>query len=75
MIKRQKNIEFQRTRATIPLVATAFPRGAAYAPPYDIIQDAVDERVREMFCDVVAEPLPPEIHILLARLRGETRLN
>ncbi|ASG20667.1 hypothetical protein [Nitrospirillum viridazoti] len=75
MTKRQKSIEFQRTPALTPVVAAGYSTAAAYATPFDIVQDAVDVRIREMFCDAVAEPLPPEIHALLAHLQGKTLLN
>ncbi|MEA1650797.1 hypothetical protein UAJ10_17455 [Nitrospirillum sp. BR 11164] len=75
MTKRQKSIEFQRSPALTPLVAAGCSTVAAYATPFDIVQDAVDDQIREMFCDAVAEPLPAEIHALLARLQGKALLN
>ncbi|MEA1676387.1 hypothetical protein [Nitrospirillum sp. BR 11163] len=75
MSKRQKSIEFQSTPVLTSVVAVGYPKAVAYATPYDIVQDAVDERIREMFCDTVAEPLPPEINTLLARLQGTALLN
>jgi hypothetical protein len=75
MAKRRKSIAFQRTLAPSPLMVADFPTAAAYASPYDIIPDVVDDRLREMFCDAVSEPLPPEFRVLMARLRGATALN
>ncbi|MBB6250324.1 hypothetical protein FHS74_000865 [Nitrospirillum iridis] len=75
MAKRQKSIAFQRTLSPSPLLAADFPTAAAYAGPCDIIPDVVDDRLREMFCDAVAEPLPLALRFLLARLRGGPALN
>ncbi|MDZ5647920.1 hypothetical protein [Nitrospirillum sp. BR 11828] len=75
MVKRLKSIEFQRSPALAPAMATVCQRPVAYANRYDTAQSDVDDQVREMFCDLVAEPLPLDIQALLARLQGKGRLN
>ncbi|TWB44407.1 hypothetical protein [Nitrospirillum pindoramense] len=75
MTKRLKSIEFQRYLVLPPAMATLGQRPVAYAYRYDAARNDVDDQVREMFCDMVAEPLPADIQALLARLQGKERLN
>ncbi|MDE1147845.1 MAG: hypothetical protein PW843_14680 [Azospirillaceae bacterium] len=78
MIKRQKNIEFQYHHGSGPIMAATNPARAAYAAPSDALQDMVDQHIREMYCEAVAEPLPAEILALLGRLgltEAKQRLN